>query len=469
MRVMLINPPAIEAYGKYKAAAKAGATPQAPLGVCYIAAQLEKHGHDVRLIDADIEGYGPDEISQEIKDFKPEVLGITATTPIYPTANKIFSLAKEIDKSLVTILGGFHITALPMRTMKESTADFGLFGEAEETIVELLDCIKEGKEPSGVKGILFRKGKEIMMNPLREQIQNLDALPFPALHLLKHDKYLWSVPGKGTVPVAAITTQRGCPFQCIFCGVQTMFKGIRYRSIPNVVDEIEHRVNELGIKHFYIQDDTMTMNKAKMLDMCREIKKRKLEVTWEGYTRANTITPELLQVMKDAGLVRLSFGVESGNDKVLKAIKKGIKKEDMVKAYEMCHAAGIETRGSFMLGHPFETKETIKETIDFAKSLKMYQAYINITTPYPGSELYTLAKEGYGGITLLTDDWQEFRRYGNAVMEMNDLTKDDLIKLQKKAYRQFYLRPHIIWYNIRRAGLRAAWQNGVAFFKSVLR
>ena len=246
-----------------------------------------------------------------------------------------------------------------------------------------------------------------------------------------------------------------------------MFKGVRYRSLKGIMKEIEYIINELGVSHILFQDDTLTLNKDKMVRMYKEIKKRNLKFTWEGYTRANLITKELLAMMKEAGLVRLSFGVESGNQRILDAIKKGVKLEDYRKAYQWCHELGIETRCSLMLGHPFETKETIKETMRFANSLKCFQAYINITMPYPGSELLDLAKKGYGGIKLLTTDWNEYRRYGNAVMEMNDLKRNDLIKLQKWAYKKFYLRPRIILYNLKRAGLKAALVNTLAFIRSV--
>lgn len=467
MKIILINPPAMVAYGKYKAAAKAGEQPQMPMGICYIAAVLRKAGHKLRLIDSDVEGYSIPDLIKIIRKLKPDSVFITATTPIYQSAKKMIELVKKEDKNIIVILGGFHITALPVETMKNCGADYCVYGEGEKTVVELVDRLEKEKSIKMVKGILYKKHGKVIKNPPREPIKELESLPYPARDLLKYKKYLWSVPKKGIVPVTSIITQRGCPFQCIFCGVQTMFKGVRYRPLNKVIDEIEHIIKDLGINHILFQDDTLTLNKPKVIGMCKEIKKRGIEFTWEGYTRANTVTKELLKMMKDVGLVRLSFGVETGNAKILKAIKKGVDLESYKKAYQWCYELGIETRCSLMLGHPFETKETIKETMKFANSLKCYQAYINITTPYPGSELLNLAKQGYGGIRLLTTDWKEYRRYGNAVMEMNDLSKEDLIKMQKWAYRKFYLRPHIIWYNIKRAGLKAAIINGIAFVKSV--
>jgi len=471
MKILLVNPPAVEVYGKYKAAAKAGAQPQMPLGICYIAAVLEKAGHDVTLIDCDIDNLSITDLANLIKKTKPSIVGVTATTPVFPSAKKLIELIKKENEDIITVLGGFHVTALPIETMQNCKADYGVYGEGEETIIELINKLEKNKKVDNVKGILYREEGRVTKNPPREQIkeENLDKVPFPARRLLKYKKYVWSVPGKGLVPVTSIITQRGCPFRCIFCGVRTMFRGTRYRSLRGIMKEIRYVVNELGVNHILFQDDTLTLNRDKIIKMCREIKKRNLNFTWEGYTRANLVTKDLLAMMKEAGLVRLSFGVESGNQKILKAIKKDVKLEDYKKAYQWCYDLGIETRCSLMLGHPFETKETIKQTMHFANSLKCFQAYINITMPYPGSELLDLAKKGYGGIKLLTTDWNEYRRYGNAVMEMNDLRRDDLIKLQKWAYKKFYLRPHIIFYNLKRAGLKAALVNIWAFFKSVFR
>jgi len=309
----------------------------------------------------------------------------------------------------------------------------------------------------------------VHMTPPRPPLQDLDTLPFPARHLVQYRKYLWSVPGKGLVPVTTILTQRGCPYPCVFCAVHTMFPRVRYRQPEHIVDELEHIATELDIHHVQFSDDTLTLRADKVEAMCDEIQRRKLRITWEGYTRADRISRDLLARMKDAGLVRLSFGVESGDQRVLDAIGKGTTLEQCRQAYEWCESLGLETRCSVMLGNPFETRQTVQHTVDFIRSLKVYQAYINIATPYPGTALLDMARQGDGGLRLLTEDWAEYRRYGNAVMEVNDLTQQDLIRLQRQAYLQFYLRPPIIWKNLKRAGLQAALKNVAAFVSSLFR
>lgn len=474
LKILLVNPPAVVAYGSFKSAAKAAASPQMPLGILYIAGVLRETGHEIEVIDCDIDGFDAFSVVDEIISRGPHIVGFTATTPIISSAFEIINQIK-LKTNIVTWLGGYHITALPVQTMEHSVVDYGFYGEAEATVVELANLIAESNsEPDLAKlrlirGLLFRQNGEVIVNEKRALIKDLDRIPYPARELLRNEKYIWSVPHKGLVPVTAITTQRGCPFQCIFCGAQTMFPGMRYHSIKRIVAELTYITNVLGIKHLHFQDDTLTINRKKMMAMLDAIEKDNLRFTWEGYTRANALDEELLLRMQKMGLNRLSFGVETGNERILQAIKKGIPIEAYVTAYKLCSKHGLETRCSIIIGHPYETKETVKETIRFACELDCYQAYINIATPYPGSELLELARQGFGGIKLLTEDWTEYRRYGNSVMEMNNLTVEELVSLQKWAYRKFYLRPKIIWYNVTRAGVKAAFLNGIAFFKSVMR
>jgi radical SAM superfamily enzyme YgiQ (UPF0313 family) len=467
MKVLLLHPPAMDVYGRFKPAARLAAAPQMPLGILSIGAVLERAGHAVTIFDGDIDGLGPLEAVDYIERARPDLVGVSATTPMYAIARRMIQAIKERFPDLPLVLGGYHLTALPEETLAETPADYGVYGEGEATILELAERIENGGSLAEVAGLLYRQDGAVKMTPARAPIQDLDSLPFPARHLLRYPKYLWSVPGKGMVPVTTIMTQRGCPFQCVFCGVQTMFARVRYREVSGIVDELEHIVNQLGITHVQFSDDTLTLKADKVYAMCAEIRRRKLKFTWEGYTRADRITKELLQEMKSVGLVRVSFGVESGNQTVLDGMKKGTTLEQYRRAYEWSDELGLETRCSVMIGNAYETRATAQQTIDFIRSLKVYQAYINIATPYPGTSLLEMARRGEGGLRLLTEDWSEYRRYGNAVMEVNDLSRDDLIRLQKQAYMKFYFRPGIAWKNLKRAGLRAALQNAVGFSLSL--
>ena len=358
---------------------------------------------------------------------------------------------------------------VPEQVMIGRVFDFAIIGEGEETLLELVNNLGDKESHKDIAGLAFRANGNVIINGPRPPLSDLDTLPIPDRRLLDLDNYTFSIPKKGIDRWTLMMTNRGCPFSCIFCAARTIWGAkIRYRSIPRVLDEIKEIVNDLNIKHINISDDTLTLTQERTKELCQAILGEKLEFTWEGMTRANTVDEKLLQLMKKAGLVRLSFGIESGDPEILEKMKKGVSLGDIITAYELTNKLGIETRGSVMIGNAFETKESLKRTLKFIRRLKgCMQMYINIATPYPGTELYHMAKRGEGGITLLTEDLTEFRRYGNAVMQVNDLNRKDLIRWQKIGFWMFYLTPRRIIYNLKRAGLRAAIRNVIGFIRSV--
>ena len=463
MRILLINPPYTTIYGKYQPLAKVGAL-WSPLGLMYLASSLEGAGHKVEINDLEI---NPEYIST-IKCFKPDIVGITSVTPTYHIATEIFHTIKNIDDSIITIAGGPHYTALPKESLQENKdIDFIIHGEGEVTIIELIKEINGRHNFNKIKGVAYEDEEGIKINERRELIRDLDKILFPARHLIDQSKYLWSVPKKGLIPITSLMTTRGCPSLCSFCSQHITFgRRVRYRSSDNVVQEIEEAKEKYHIDHFTVVDDTLGLNKKRTYELCDAIKD--LNITFEGYTRVDVIDKELLLRLKEAGLNRLSFGIESGDQNILDAIRKGINPEQIKKAYEIATEVGLETRGSIILGLPFETKETIKETIKFIKSLKCKQMYVNVGTPFPGTEYCEMAQKGYGGLRLIDTDWRDYRRWGSAVLDVNDLTAEDLIRWQRKALLSFYLRPKQIWYNFHRAGLKAAVHNGWAFVKSFI-
>ena len=471
LKVLLIQPPWGEVYGSYKSAAKIG-NAYPPLGLCYLSSVLKQRGYSTRIIDAEMEGKTIDHCIEEAVGFNPDFICMTSASSVYHTACRLGQLLKR-KLSTPIIVGGPHVTVAPHDSLNNRPYfDFGIFGEGEETLVDLLNALSAGdKEIRNISGVIFRDADgTIQMTDSRPPIPDLDTLPVPDRQGLQLDRYLWSVPGKGKVRFTTLMTSRGCPFNCIFCSAHSVFgKKVRKRSIQLVLDELETIVNDLSIQHVALIDDTLTLDHDRVRRLCQGIRERKIDVTWEGWTRANTVTEDILRVMKDAGFVRVSFGIESGSPEILKHIQKGVRLEDYRKAYAIASKLGIETRGSIMLGHPFETRETAMKTLRFARSLKgCQQIYINITTPYPGTELYAMASRGDGGMRLLTEDLAQYKRYGSSVIEVNDLNADDLVKLQRKGFRMFYFTPHRIWYNLNRAGFRAAIQNAWAFFRSVI-
>ncbi len=427
MRLLLINPSFTEIYGNFAPAAKVGVL-WPPLGLAYLASNIK--GHKVKILDLEI---NPG-LEGTLKKFKPDAVGVTFTTPLYNQAMNLFKRLKKINPDIWTLAGGPHPTTLPDSVVSNEYVDTVLVGEGEIAINNFLE--------NPTKGILERE-------PL---IEDIDKIKFPSRGLLENEKYLWSVPKKGIIPMTSFMTSRGCPFMCTFCSQHVIFgRKMRYRSINNVIEEMKIIKEKFKITHLSMLDDTLWLDKKRTYELCDAMVKEKLDLTFEGYTRVNVITKELLMKLKKAGLNRLSFGVESGNQNILNAATKGITLKQIRNAYNIADKVGIETRMSIIFGLPYETEETIKKTIKFMKSLKCDQAYVNIGTPFPGTEYYDQASRGYGGLKLLTHDWSEYRRWGNAVIKVNELTPEDLIKWQRKALLEFYLRPKQIYYNLKRA------------------
>jgi len=223
---------------------------------------------------------------------------------------------------------------------------------------------------------------------------------------------------------------------------------VRLRDPVLVVNEVEDCIKNYGTEYINFVDDTFMVNARRVIELCEEITRRKLEFSWQCFTRADTIEEGLLRAMKEAGCKQISVGVESGNQEILDKAGKGIKLAQYVRAYELLGKVGFEKRGSFILGLPYDTAKTLRETIDFAKKLKLDRAFFNICTPYPGTQLFQMAEEGEG-LHLVTRSWKEFKRWGNAVVELETVSRDKLIEWQKIAMMEFYARPGIILHHLK--------------------
>ena len=473
MRILLIAPPWLEIYGHYKKAAKIGCV-SPPLGLAYLGGAIQDTGHDCKVFDMESQQLSASDIVEEIARYDPQLIGITATSPVYNNSKYLAGVIKEHFPDIPLGIGGVHSTIVGKEILEECPDfDFQVVGEGEKAIQEIIESIDSGvKSLEGIKGVIFRKNNTIIENAKRPLCENLDELPKPARQLLDKKLYQHYLPGKGFVNYASIFTSRGCPFQCIFCSQHTMYgRRVRWHSIDRVISELKDITENFQVEHVIIMDETMTLKKSRMLELCQAIKKAGLEFTWEGWTHASTIDEELLVAMKGAGLIRLSFGIESGDAEILKKIKKGVTLEQIRDAYKLAHKVGIETRGSAMLGHPYETRKTAWNTIKFIRSIgECQQMFLNVACPYPGTELYEYAVSGRGGMRLLTADYSKYKRYGDPVITVNDLSANALKRLQTIGLLYFYLTGNRIWYNlVKRAGLKAGVTNAIAFLHGALR
>ncbi len=468
---MLVAPPWLEVYGDFRKAAQIGCV-SPPLGLAYLGSAVLAVGSECKIVDMENERLTATDLISIINDYRPDMAGLTATTPVFNNAKLLAEALKKNFPDLPVGIGGVHSTIIGKPVMEEcGYFDFQVVGEGETTIQEIIAGYEKDGSLEGVNGVIFRRGNKIIENRKRSLIENLDDIPIPARHLLDTKRYRHYLPGKGFVVYADVLTSRGCPFQCTFCSQHTMYgRRMRWHSIGRIIAELKEITENLGIQHIIIIDETLTLNKGRMLKLCRAIKDAGLKFTWEGWTHASAIDEEMLGAMKSAGLIRISFGIESGDPEILKSIKKGVTLEQIRNAYKITAQFGLETRGSAILGHPNETRETAWRTIKFIRSIKeCQQMFLNIACPYPGTELYDCAVKGRGGMRLLTSDYSQYRRYGDPVISVNDLKPKDLKRLQSIGLLYFYLTPRRIWYNVfKRTGLKAGLVNAFAFIRSVL-
>ncbi len=419
-----------------------------PLGIAYIAAILEENRLPVEVIDMNAHRMDLEELKNELIKRDANIVGITSTTPQIPMAWEIAQLSKRINPNFRVVLGGVHPSSLPEESLSHPYVDFVVRGEGEVTFLDLIRALGEDDNLENVKGLSFRKTDgEIIHNLPRPSIDNLDSIPFPARYLFPFPEAYRSPMLKRKV-FADIMTSRGCTGTCIFCNKSIFGHIFRARSPENVVDEIESLVVKYGVGEIHIADDNFTFDIERAIRVCDLIIEKNLDITWScsNGLRVDCVNRELLEKMKKAGCYRVSFGVESGSDEILKKMGKRITTQQARSAFEIANGVGLTTIAFFMLGNHGETKETMEKTIAFAKSLDTDYAQFTITVPFPGTPLYKLL-EKHGSI--LTKDWSKYGIYKEPLFETAELTKELMNKMYKKAYREFYLSPTYVLRRVR--------------------
>ena len=443
MKIILINPSQAKVYGVKMAPA------YPPLGILYIGTVLEKGGHQVRFVDIDTERIDDEGFERLLNEFNPDAIGISCVTPTFKNALKWAEASKRL-KGVPVILGGIHATIAPEESIRHDSIDVVVVGEGEETVVELFaELAKSSPALDLVKGIYFKRDGKAFATEKRPLIENLDSIPFPSRRLLnKPNAYM--PPDAEKLPVMTIITSRGCPGNCTFCCTKHIFsKSFRIRSVANIISEIEYLVQSQGIREIHIADDIFTLNKKRALEFCSEVGKKKLNVHFQFMNglRADCVDREILSALKGIGIKTVGFGVESGNDEVLKRIKKNISLDVTRKAFKLSKELGFETWAFLIFGLPGDTEETIKETIAFTKEIDPDFAKFLILKPYPGSDVYNeLMKDEL----ILSTDYDNYGVYTDPVHRLPALEPEKMIYWQKRAFREFYLRPGKILSHIRR-------------------
>ncbi len=391
--------------------------PAPPLGVTYVAAAFETAGAKVRIFDYIVSGYSPEKLRDQIDDFKPDVLGATSVTMNFPKAAEIVSEAKRYMPSLITMMGGPHVSFTAERSLREYPGiDLIVIGEGEKTIAEMTACGLEHDKMEGIKGIAYRNDGMILVNELRPFIEDIDTLPLPARHLLPLSRYQ----ALG-FPISIITS-RGCPYSCIFCqGRKMVGNRVRKRTPSFIVDEIEQIVS-YGIDRINIADDLFVSSPKRVKEVCEEIIRRGLRFTWSAFARVNTVDKETLLLMRETGCDSISFGVETGNKEMIKRIKKRITLDQVRRAVSLCREAGIIPHTSFIVGLPGESPETLRETGEFAAGLGSLYGY-HLLAPFPG----TTVREDVANydLEILTDDWTKYDA-NKAIVKTSTLSAEQM-------------------------------------------
>ena len=441
MKIFLINPSHGEVYGKLT-------PPDHPhLGLAYIAAVLEAERHAVRIIDIDAEALTHENLGKIIGSEKPDMVGITATTPVFYSALKMAEIVRK-NSSAYTVIGGIHATLMPVECAESSFIDFVVVGEGEKTIIELVNSILNKSDFANIKGLTYKKGKEIIQNEAREPIQDLDAIPFPARHLFKNQKYTY--PDALRYPASPIITSRGCPGNCTFCTAKFLHgKRFRCRSAENVLDEIESLIKDYGVREIHIWDDNFITNRNRVFAFRDGIIKRNINVlfSFPNGIRADFINRDILKALRDFGTYSVAIGVESGNQNILDMIQKGIKLEQIENAFKLAKEMKLETWGFFLLGLPGEDKNTMKDTIDFAIKLDPDIAKFHVLKPFPKSVVYEQLKAQ--GL-IVDENYIHYGIHTKPVHRLPDVSQEELLEWQQKAYRRFYMRPSKILKEIMR-------------------
>ncbi|UCC38419.1 MAG: radical SAM protein [Candidatus Aminicenantes bacterium] len=446
MKILLINPPRWnELVGKNPSIIEKHRGFNPPLGLLYLAASIKKNtNHDVEVLDSQPFKWTYSQLENHLKGKAIDVVGITAMTFTLIDAYKTARLIKKLMPDTQVILGGTHVHLFPSETMNLEGVDYGFMGEAEFSFVKFLKNKNHLPYKDKIPGLIYKDNDGKIMRNDFVPLENLDEISFPDRNLL-NIKYYNSLMSKGTLSTT-IVSSRGCPFRCSFCDrpLSPITSRFRYRSAKNVVDEICECI-ELGIKDFLFYDDTFTVNKKRVLEICEEILSRNIEIRWDIRTRVDTVDEEMLELLKRAGCVAVHYGVEAGNDEILKVIKKGFTVEKAKEVFKLTRKVGIETLAYFMIGLPSEKAEDIQDSFDLAKELKPDYAHFTIFSPYPGTELYSLGLEK--GI-IKKDIWKEFSEdpkegFKIPVWEEN-FTRDELYEMIVKFYKSFYLRPSYI-------------------------
>jgi len=410
-----------------------------PLSLALISSLLEREDWEVQLLDCGVEGIDMDGLRRKMSEFGPDFIVFTTATPTIVGDLLVARLAKEVCPGSKVACFGIHVTVFPEESFcLARDLDYIVRGEPEFTFRELAQAVKGERPISKISGVSYQGSGGLVHNPDRGFPDRLDELPFPAWHLINPIHYRLPFSGR---PFLLITPARGCPYQCIFCAAMTYYgRKLRYHSPERVVEEMKWIKDKFGVEDLLFWSEVFNARRDFVLAVCDEIERKDVRLNWVCSNRVDQVDREVLKRIRRAGCWMISYGIESGCQEILDRSKKGANLEQTRKAVCLAKEAGLEVVGHFVLGLPGETRETIKETFRFAKGLGLDYAQFYCAVPLPGTSLYDLARSSGW---LSTSDWTGFEQ-NFSVMNLPGLSSTEVMKLRKKAYKDFYLRPRRI-------------------------
>lgn len=418
-----------------------------PLGLAYLAAFLEREGHQVTVYDLGLEPNGS--LEQDVARVvacAPDLIGLTAMSSNYHSALELARAVKAATPAPI-VVGGPHASLFPAELLKEPCFDYVVYGEGESTICELARALQAGEGPArgealrAILGLCFREGAEIIQNPPRPLEHDLDSFPFPARHLFAIDRYPLYAPDGGRM--VTILSSRGCPYNCSYCFKGIMGRGYRQRSVDNILAEIRQVMAAYQAKHLYFIDDLFTINKRRLLEFTRRVMAEGLDIRWQCLGRVDRIDAETLKAMYQAGCREIHYGIEAGTQAMLDAIGKQITLEQVRDAVRWTREAGIMVKGYFMLGLPGDTEATMEQTIRFATELDLDEAMFSLTTPFPGTRLWDELCQRHPG-TQYNADFSRAYYYNSYTeeiepfMNLSQVSDKRLAQLIREAHARFW-------------------------------
>jgi radical SAM superfamily enzyme YgiQ (UPF0313 family) len=417
------------------------------LGVLSVATYLKRHRphHEIKFVDCRALELSFEDMVEVVREFEPDVVGLTSLTFNYYDTLQAAKRIKATHPSAKTCLGGWHVSLYPEETLTQDAVDYVVFGEGELSFVDLVDKLEDGEEPLGVQGVGFKRDGKSILGPPRPPNRTLDELPFPDFDLSDISLYSHLL-GKGNI-VLPLESSRGCPFACTFCDIRR--SRYRRRSSKLICDEMEKWTTR-GIRSFFFVDDNITVNKKLALELFQDIRDRKLDVDFKVSSRIDGLNEEVMVAMVEAGVSRVSIGIESSKQKYLDFMEKGIKTEQIEETLALAHRVGLPVFAFMMLGLPGQTKKEMLDEADFLKMHRVRYASFSILTVYPKTELYRVAKESGD---LIDDPWPEFAANPRSDVQapyMNRLySPEELKRIQLQVTRRFYFTPRTFYRELR--------------------